>query len=375
MSTINVLQFITPTGFYGAERWILALNNNLDAEKVRSDLVVTTERGKRPEILNHFKAGDGQTFEIEMNARFSMSAIRALVELIKQRNIDIIHSHGYKSDIMGLVAARMAGIKAISTPHGFGEPADLKLKAFIRLGKFALRFCDRVAPLSEQLVDEVKAAGVKQKNIQFIRNAVDLKEVEQYRLKKATHDRADKKTRIGYIGQMIPRKKIDHILNIYNQIWQENSDVELQLLGDGQSRAEMEALAEKLPGAESIHFLGFRNDRLELLSQFDLFVMTSSDEGIPRCLMEAIAMEVPVAAYDISGIDQLVMHERTGLLAKYGDQQTLKKYWLKLLTDKKLAIELAQQGRKFVNERYSGQRMAEEYTDLYQSLAANEGDR
>ncbi len=371
MSEINVLQFITPTGFYGAERWILALNNNLDPEKVRSDLVVTTEQGKRPEILKHFNAGACQSFEIEMNARFSMAAIRSLVALIRQREIKIIHTHGYKSDIMGLVAARMAGIKAISTPHGFGEPSDLKLKAFIALGKFALRFCDQVVPLSEQLVDEVKAAGVAQKKIHFIRNAVDLKEVEEYRIKKQLQEESDRKLRIGYIGQMIPRKKIDHILNIFNQIWQENNNVELQLLGDGQSRAEMEALAKTLPCAEAIHFLGFRNDRLELLSKFDLFVMTSSDEGIPRCLMEAIAMEVPVAAYDIAGIDQLVVHEQTGLLAKYGDQQTLKDYWLKLLTDKMLATTLAQQGGEFVNERYSGQRMAEEYTTLYQSLVSN----
>ena len=371
MSKINVLQFITPTGFYGAERWILALNNNLDPDKVRSDLVVTTEHGRRPEILNHFNEGECQAFEIEMNSRLSFSAIRSLVALIKQRNIDIIHSHGYKSDIMGLIAARMAGIKSISTPHGFGEPADLKLKAFIGLGKFALRFCDAVVPLSEQLEDEIKAAGVAEKKIHFIRNAVDLKEVEQYRLRKKTKTEADKKRRIGYIGQMIPRKKIDHILSIYNQIWQENNNVEICLLGDGQSRVEMEALAKTMPCAESVHFLGFRNDRLDLLSEFDLFVMTSSDEGIPRCLMEAIAMEIPVAAYDISGIDQLVKHEETGLLASYGDQQTLKEYWLRLLTDKTQAEKLASQGREFVNERYSGQRMAEEYTSLYHNLLSN----
>lgn len=375
MSTINVLQFITPTGFYGAERWILALNNNLDTKNVRSDLVVTTEKGQRPEILKHFNAGECQAFEIEMNARLSFSAIGSLVKLIRQRDIDIIHSHGYKSDIIGFVAARIAGIKLVSTPHGFGEPSDLKLKVFIALGKLVLRFCDVVVPLSEQLEGEVKAAGVTEKKIRFIRNAVDLKEVEQYRNKKKTQDDANKKLRIGYIGQMIPRKKVDHILNIYNQLWLKNNNIELQLLGDGRSRVEMEALAKTLPSAESIHFFGFRNDRLELLSQFDLFVMTSSDEGIPRCLMEAIAMGIPVAAYNISGIDQLVKHEETGLLAKYGDQQALKSYWLTLLTDKKQAKELAQQGRKYVNERYSGQRMAEEYTALYHDLVSNNEDR
>lgn len=365
---MNVLQFITPTGFYGAERWILALNNNLDPTLVRSDLVVTTENGKQPEILNHFNAGECQAFDIEMKSRFSMSAIRELVKLIKERNIEIIHTHGYKSDIMGLIAARMAGIKVIATPHGFGEPSDLKLKAFVKLGKLALRFCDLVVPLSEQLVNESKQAGVAERKIHFVRNAVDLKEVEEYRFKKQKQTDPNRKLKIGYIGQIIPRKKVDHILNIYNQIWLENNNIELQLLGDGESRAEMEKLAATLPSAESIHFMGFRNDRLELLSQFDLFVMTSSDEGIPRCLMEAIAMETPVAAYNIPGIDQLVMHEETGLLAKYGDQKTLKDYWLKLLSDKPYAEELARHGREFVNERYSGKRMATEYTDLYQTL-------
>lgn len=368
MNTMNVLQFITPTGFYGAERWILALNNNLDPETVRSDLVVTKEGGNQPEIINHFNSGDCLAFDIEMKSRFSLAAIRELKKLIKQRNIDIIHTHGYKSDIMGLIAARLSGIKVIATPHGFGEPSNLKLKIFVKLGKFALRFCDLVVPLSEQLVNESRAAGVAAKKIHFVRNAVDLKEVEAFRLKKQKNADPDRKLKVGYIGQIIPRKKVDHILNIFNQIWLENNNIELQLLGDGESRAEMEKLASTLPSADAIRFLGFRNDRLELLSQFDLFVMTSSDEGIPRCLMEAIAMETPVAAYNIPGIDQLVMHEQTGLLAKYGDQQTLKEYWLKLLSDQPYAEELARNGRDFVNERYSGKRMATEYTDLYQNL-------
>lgn len=371
MRSINVLQFITPTGFYGAERWILALNNNLDPKKIRSDLVVTTENGKQPEIIKHNQQSECQSFEIIMNGRFNLSAIRKLVKLIKQRNIDIIHTHGYKSDILGLIAGKISGIKTVSTPHGFGEPTDFKLKIFIRLGKFAMRFFDSVAPLSEQLVSEIKVAGIGEKKIQFIRNAVDLKEVEPFRLNKKQHNEADYKLRIGFIGQIIPRKKIDHILHVYNKIWLENNNIELQLLGDGKSRVEMEVLADTLPCAESIHFLGFRDDRLRLLSQFDLFVMTSSDEGIPRCLMEAIAMGIPVVAYNIPGIDQLVKHKETGLLADYGDRDMLKDYWQQLLSDKAYAHNLAEKGRQFVNDTYSGQRMASEYTGLYQNLLAD----
>ena len=366
MRKINVLQFICPTGFYGAERWILALNNNLDPKQVRSDLVVTKEQDSSLEILNHFRSDEAQAFSIEMNSRFSLAAIRQLIDLIRKRQIDIVHTHGYKSEIMGLIAAKVAGVKTVATPHGFGEPADLKLKAFIAIDKFTLRFFDWVAPLSEQLVSEVKAAGVKDKKIKFIRNAVDLNEVDEFR--NNTPKSSSDKIKIGYIGQIIPRKKVDHILDIFNQLWLENNQIELVLLGDGSSRAEMEQKAKKLPSASDIHFLGFRNDRLALLSQFDLFVMTSSDEGIPRCLMEAIAMGIPVAAYNIPGIDQLVLHEKTGLLASYGDRETLKSYWQKLLSDKTYAKKLTANGMQFINDTYSGRRMADEYTELYKTM-------
>ena len=67
----------------------------------------------------------------------------------------------------------------------------------------------------------------------------------------------------------------------------------------------------------------------------------------------------------------MAMNKKVGLHAKYGDQQALKSYWLELLTDKEYAAKLAQLAREFVNERYSGQRMATEYTDLYQNLLSN----
>ncbi len=371
MKKINVLQFICPTGFYGAERWVLALNNNLDSKKVRSYLVVTKEANSQLEIVKHFKSDEGEAFEIEVSSRFSTTALTSLCKLIKERKIDIIHTHGYKSDILGVVAAKLTGIKSISTPHGFGEHNDFKLRAYISIGKYCLRFFDRTVPLSQQLVDEVIEAGVPESKVTFIRNAVDLKEVEQYRLKESKKDHLAQ-LKIGYIGQMIQRKNIDHILDIFNEVWLKNNNTQLLLLGDGKESERLQTYAGTLPSAEAISFLGFRNDRLDLLSQFDLFVMTSSDEGIPRCLMEAIAMGVPVAAYNIPGIDQLVKHKETGLLADYGDKDVLKDSWQRLLSDKSYAQDLAEKGRQFVNDVYSGQRMADEYAALYQALLADD---
>ena len=145
-------------------------------------------------------------------------------------------------------------------------------------------------------------------------------------------------------------------------------DIELVLLGDGEDRPSLENYASTLDSASEIKFLGFRNDRLQLLRDFDLFVMTSTLEGIPRCLMEACAMETPVSAYNIAGIDQLVTHKETGLLAKLHDSEQLQKDWETLLDDSNYAAKLGENARLFVEQHFSAKRMADEYLSLFKSV-------
>jgi glycosyltransferase involved in cell wall biosynthesis len=366
-NTINVLQFICSTGFYGAERWILALAKHLDKTKVRCDLAVTLEENSQDlKLVKQYKEHCGDTFEIPMSGRFDISVINKLVTLIKERNIHIIHTHGYKSDILGVIAAKKAGIQSIVTPHGFENADDFKLRTFIWLGCKSMKFADKVVPLSKQLCDDARRHGVKESNLVYIQNGVDLSEVEEQRLLPKLITSPEK--RIGFVGQMISRKNIFDILDIFNGLCLKHDNLKLILLGDGEQRQELEQYCQELQYKDKIEFLGFRDDRLELLQSFDLFVMTSSLEGIPRCLMEATAMGIPVAAYDIAGIDQLITHEKSGLLAKLGDKETLSTYWEKLLFDSESALKLTNNAREFVNNHYSGQRMANEYTELFESM-------
>ena len=371
MSTkkLNILQFICPTGFYGAERWILALAKHLPADQVRCDLAITLEdNSKNLELVKKYKQECGETFEIPMKHRFDLGVVNKLVELIKRRDIDIIHTHGYKSDILGVIAARKAGIKSVVTPHGFENAKDLKLRAFIWLGCKAMTFADIVAPLSPQLVKDSKNAGVKDSKIVYVQNGVDLSEVDSQKKKDNSLKSTGDARRIGFIGQMISRKNIFDILDVFDLLHKKYPDIRLILLGDGDQRKKLEAHADKLDSNDHIDFLGFRDDRLELLQSFDLFVMTSTLEGIPRCLMEACAMGTPVAAYNIAGIDQLITHQESGLLANLGDKDTLLTYWEKLLYDSDYAKSLSGNAQQYVNKHYSAQRMANEYFDLFSNM-------
>ncbi|MCF6324176.1 MAG: glycosyltransferase [Gammaproteobacteria bacterium] len=362
--TINVLQFICPTGFYGAERWILALAKHLAPDNIRCDLVVTIEPGTQNlEISRQYKRLGLDTYEISMNSKFDFSVISKLADIIRKNKIDIIHTHGYKSDIIGIMAARKAGIPCVVTPHGFADEKDLKLNLFIWLGCKAMRYAAKVAPLSLQLLEDCKRVGVPVTKIEYIQNGVDLSEVESQPVPQSSAEK-----RIGFVGQMINRKNIFDLLDVFDALHAKHPNTRLILLGDGNQREALEAHAKTLASRNNIEFPGFVNDRLALLKSFDLFAMTSTLEGIPRCLMEATAAEIPVAAYDIPGIDQIIAHDQTGLLAPPGDKQQLLAHWETLLFEPEIATRLSTAAKDYVYKHYSAQRMANEYTTLFEAL-------
>jgi glycosyltransferase involved in cell wall biosynthesis len=371
MRRLNILQFITPAGFYGAERWVLALANNVDRQKVTCDLAVTRESEHQDlTVAEVYPQAVGEVHYLDMAGRFDLRVVRQLVSVIQRRQIDVIHTHGYKSDILGLLAAKKAGIRCVSTPHGFSGKVGFKLATFIRIGTHMLRYFDAVAPLSEELAADMGRFKVPESKTRFIRNGVDLTEIDAAMQNRGPSAAQQISKHIGYIGQMIPRKGLPDLLAAFDRLYATDPTVKLKMLGDGSQRAELEEQAASLKSASAIEFLGFRSDRLALLSQFDLFVMTSSLEGIPRCLMEAMAVGVPIVAYDIPGVDQLVQHGETGLLAPLGDVSALVNCCNQVLTNPELAQDMAAKARTLIDHRFSAARMAREYESLFLELVS-----
>lgn len=353
--------------------WILALAKNLDPEKVNCQLAVTREyQDQNLEVYNKFSNLNLKAHKIKMKGRFDPKVFLKLFRLIKQKNIDIIHTHGYKSDIIGFIAARLAGIKCVATPHGFENIKDFKLQMFISLGCFVLKHFDRVAPLSEELESDMHRLKVNSNKIRMIKNGVDLHEIESEREKttQPLYKNADEKI-IGYVGQIAYRKNISDLIKTFDLLYNEHKNIRLLLVGDGPMRKELEKMASTLKSSAKIKFLGYRPDRLTIMKEFDLFSMTSYLEGIPRCMMEAMSMQIPVAAYEIPGVDKLIINEKTGLMAEFGQVENLKKCWEQLLFDNEFASKIAINGRMHIVQYFSAKRMADEYTQLYDEVRRN----
>lgn len=363
------MQLGSPSGLYGAERWILALIKYLDPQQVVSVVgVIKDDPSQDAKLCQEAKALGFQTIEFEAHGRVNFSIIQQLRKYLVYEKIDILHTHFYKTDIIGLLATRGISCKIISTPHGWSKNIDFKLWCYEMLDRMAFPFMDAVAPLSEDLYQPLKKIPGLAKKLQLIINGVDLSEVCSSNTinSDVLASKNSGKFILGYIGQLIPRKGLEVLLKALTNV--KNVDWELYLVGEGEQKGELQELCQNMGIADSVHFVGFRQDRLEFLRGFDVFVLPSRLEGIPRCLMEAMATRVPVVASDIPGCRDLITNMENGLLFPPEDEKTLALTLDKLIAGKIHRQSLVSNGRRIVLEKFSAQRMAEEYLDLYTRL-------
>ena len=359
----------SPTGLYGAERWILALIKHLPPSEVESFVGVIKDSPELEAPLCTVAGELGcETHVIEAYGKLSRSAVAKLRRVLLEHQIDILHTHGYKTDLIGVLAIRGTPCKILSTPHGWSVNAGFKLQVYEALDRLSFLFMDAVAPLSRDLYDGLQFLPGLKRKLHLIENAVDLSEIdapgEMPELIRQWREAG--RIVIGYIGQLITRKRIDTLIEAFHAL--EIPNKQLCLIGDGPQRAELESLAERLGERDTVAFLGFRGDRINFLKGFDIFVLPSELEGIPRCLMEATGAGIAVIASDIPGCRDVVYAERTGLLVPPGDAPALSRQMGRLIEDQGLRVRLARDGAERTRQRYSADALAGAYVDLYRSM-------
>ena len=371
VAPLRVLHLGSPTGLFGAERWILALVGHIQTREVHSIVSVLRDApGYRAELCEQAARLGVETHIIEAPGRFSLSGVAALRRFIRERQIDILHTHGYKTDLVGLLATLGTRCRIVSTPHGWSVEKDLKLRVYEAIDRVSFSFMSAVAPLSEQMRRELSRMPWLRRRLHLIRNGVDLSEVHAAPDACAELEafKARGQFRLGYIGRLVPAKGLDTLVRALALV--PDRRVQLCMIGEGPQRDELEALAKQLGVAERVNFYGYRADRLSFLKQMDAFVLPSLSEGIPRSVLEAMAANVAVVASDIPGCRVLVHEGRTGLLAPVGDAPAFAAAIARVVGDADLRARLAAAGRALVESEFSAAIMARRYQELYRAVTA-----
>ncbi len=132
--------------------------------------------------------------------------------------------------------------------------------------------------------------------------------------------------------------------------------------------ADLQRLVEESGVVDHLHLLGRRSDMPEVFSAFDVFVLSSHDEGMSNAILEAMAMEKPVVATDVGGTGEVVRHGHSGLLVPPKEPVPLAAAISELLAVPQQALEMGRLGRRIVQERFSAHAMVRQMEALYLQL-------
>ncbi len=375
MPKIVVLHLISPTGYYGAERWVVAQMRHLDPARVEAHIAVTREGDDQsPEILARASDLGLSTHEIRLAHRFDPRAASSVAKLACALDARVLHGHGYKSDLLAVLARRRAEASVLSTPHGFEKALSPKMRIYLAAGRWALQRADVVAPLSSELEHILLEMGVSRSRIRLVENGVDLSEIEAElahppQKEKDPRHRASERVLV-YVGRLTPLKNLDAMIRAFALLCERRQGVRLVLVGEGPEKAALLEQAKRGAARGCVEFLGYREDRLSLLRHCEIFSMSSITEGIPRSMMEAMAMGLPAVAFDIPGVNKLLRSGETGIAVQLGDCEAMASAWERLLDDEESRLCMGEAARRHIVEHYSAQRMAREYEELYFELAA-----
>jgi glycosyltransferase involved in cell wall biosynthesis len=172
---------------------------------------------------------------------------------------------------------------------------------------------------------------------------------------------------VGAVGRLVPIKDIGTLLAAIARL----PGVHLALLGDGESRRQLEVTAYELGISERAHFLGWYADVAGAMTDFDVVALTSLNEGTPVAIIEALASGRPVVATAVGGVSFVVNDGVTGLLVPKADPASLAEQLRRVLDNRSRAMSMAAAGRRDVMERFSYQRLVSDMTDLYGTLVGS----
>ena len=365
--SLTVAQFVCPTGMYGAERWILTLARNLDPRKV-SSLVVTlgSTPGARA-VHRRFCQSGIEAAHVEGGTKLNFKGVSALRGLLRERDVDVLHTHGFKADVLGYLAARGLPVALVSTPHGWSADEGWRIAAYERVGRLFARRFDRVYPLSTPLEVDLLSRGFRREQVRVVRNAVEDGPLEcVYRDRE--RDGAAHRGVILFVGRLaVPKGVLDLIEAFAGAAIPPGTG--LWMVGEGPARDLILHHARSLGVASRVRLLGYLGDVRPALRAADVLVLPSYSEGLPRTLMEAGAAGVPTVATDIPGVRELIEHERNGLLVPPRHPQLLAAALERVYADDGLRATIVRNAREVIQRHYSGARLAREFEAEYLRLA------
>lgn len=308
-------------------------------------------------------------------------AYQALRAHFEKHKPDIVHTHSAKAGFLGRLAAADAKVPLVI--HGIHGPSfgpfqnGLKNFLYLQAERWAGRRTNHFVSVAQAMTHQYLSAGIGSRS-QYSRIFSGFP-LEPYN-NQEDRDSIRRKLGIslsdfvvGKIGRLFKLKGHHDLFKVAPQLVKMIPEIKFLIVGGGPWEAKFKTMAEKFGLSDHFVFTGLvpPDDIPGLISTMDLLVHLSLREGLPRAIPQAQAAGKPVIAYDCDGAGEVCRDGRTGYLIAPGDRLSLCELILRIHNNPDLAFKFGSQGRDYVMENFSVERLVDEQYQLYNNLVAN----
>jgi len=307
-----------------------------------------------------------------------LKSIFQLYKVLKHNKFDIVHSHTAKAGFITAIAAKMARVPLIfHTYHGlpYFEGQNKSIYLIYRfLEKIACRFRNHIFTQNERELPEcVRLIGDESK-VSFEGNGIDIEFVikaAQSQLPIALKEYPGPGLKLVLLSRFEPVKRVGDFLEVVQKLKREVIEVSCVIAGIGvlENQLKRDIIEKRLDNC--INLIGFTDRPHGLIAASDIVMLCSEKEGIPRSIMEAMALQKPVVATNVIGTQELVLDGETGYLVPPGDVVAMVEKVKILANDPKLREKMGKRGLNRVRENFNEVNIVKFIHDFYISNATN----
>ncbi len=365
MRPYTILQTIETAGPGGAETVLLNLSTHLDPGRFRTVVVLPPGRW----LPKQLEERHVPTVIAESKSWHDPTLLRKMAQVIRNEHIDLIHSHLPDQNFYSCVVGLWEGRKTIATYHGApqlaGDGAKNAFKTWVVRHSAA-----KVVAVSDYLRRLLVESGFPPGKIARIYNGVDLNRYATAAAGKLRSELglSESTPLVGMVGNIRPSKGYEYFIEAARKVAEALPDVQFVAVGevDSQIGGRLIELVRQYGLGERFRFLGFRPDVALVLRDLDVFVLSSTNEGLSIATIEAMAAGAPVVATQSGGPEEIVEDGETGYLVPPGDAAALASRIVTLIENRPQAIAMARAAQGTVQSKFSLAGMVREYEALYE---------
>jgi glycosyltransferase involved in cell wall biosynthesis len=378
---VRLLQFVTLFASGGTERQVMNLAYGLDPARYDVHLACFKKWG---DFVDRIEASGRPLTEYAVDRVYGPAGLRQgarLVRDLRRARIQLVHTYGFKVNVFGIPAARLAGTPVVVA--GIRDTCDQLTPAQRRLQRLVCRMADVVAVNAEAIKSRLVADGYDPASVAVIHNGIELSRFERHprpgRVRQELGLPADAPL-VAVLARLHPVKGIEYFLEAAAALAPRFPSARFLVVGQGcilrdgaivetPYKRQLEAAAERLGLAGRLVFTGFRLDVPELLAELAVSVLPCiGNEGLSNSVLESMAAGVPGVATTVGGNPEALEDGVSGLLVPPRDAGALARAIAAVLDGPALAARLAHAARERVRSHFSEGELVRRTERLYQSL-------